>query len=272
MTKQKKFFWNSVVALILIVIGGVIFFRIHQQSDTWAKTTANKQLVVGVDDTFVPMGFRDKNGKLVGFDVDLARKTIQSLGFKVKFQPIDWSMKETELKTGHIDMIWNGYTITPDRQKKVAFSNSYHSDKQVLVTMRTNQIVTPQDMVGKTLGLQTGSSGMLTYDAQPKVLKNFVKSAVQYDTFDKALTDLQVGRIQAVLIDSDFARYYVAHEADPDQFAILDLSYPAEQFAVGFRKKDMTLRRKVNAQLKKFAQDGTLDNISKKYFGTVNQK
>jgi len=271
MTKKKVIGNLIVLAVLLLVIGG-IWFKTQMKTDTWSKTVADKTVVVGLDDTFVPMGFRDKDGKLVGFDVDLARDTFKALGLKVKFQPIDWSMKETELKTGHIDMIWNGYTITPDRAKKVAFSNPYHSDSQVLITMASSHIDSAEAMKGQIVGLQTGSSGMSAYNDDRKVLKQYVKSSVQYDTFDKALNDLQVGRVQGVLIDSDFARYYVAHEKDPEAYKIVKLGYKPEKFAVGFRKGDVTLRTKVNAELAKLQANGTINKISEKYFGTPNEK
>ncbi len=70
-----------------------------------------------MDDTFVPMGFREKNGSLEGFDIDLARAVFKRYGIKADFQTIDWSMKETELRNQTIDLIWNGYTVTPQRKK-----------------------------------------------------------------------------------------------------------------------------------------------------------
>ncbi len=82
-----------------------------------------KKIIIGLDDTFVPMGFRDKEGKLTGFDIDLARAVFREYDIKVVFQPIDWSMKEFELNNGTIDLIWNGYTKTAERAKKSNFQN-----------------------------------------------------------------------------------------------------------------------------------------------------
>ena len=203
--------------------------------------------------------------------MDLARATFNKLGLRVKFQAIDWSMKETELDTGHIDMIWNGYTMTPALAKKVAFSVPYHNDSQVLVTLKRNQIDTIKQMAGKTLAVQTGSAGLTVFNEKPKVLKDFLGSApVQYDTFDKALNDLQVGRVSAVLIDMDYARYYVAHEPNPADFEIIKTGYGEDAYGVGFRKGDVTLREKVNQVLTSFKKDGTLDKVSERYFGTKN--
>ena len=163
-------------------------------------------------------------------------------------------------------MIWNGYTITPARAKKVAFSVPYHNDSQVLVTMQRDHINTIKDMAGKTLAAQTGSAGLTLFNDKPKVLKSFLGSApVQYDTFDKALNDLQVGRVNAVLIDSDYARYYVAHESSPAEFKVIKTGYGQDAYGIGFRKGDVPLRENVNGVINDFKKDGTLDKISQRY-------
>ena len=77
--------------------------------------SSSDTLVVGLDDAFAPMGFRDEDGELVGFDIDLAEAVAEELGMKVEFKPIDWNAKEAELKAGTVDCLWNGMSVTPDR-------------------------------------------------------------------------------------------------------------------------------------------------------------
>lgn len=269
---RRQIIGNGLVLLVIALISGFFWYRTAHSQDTWRQVTADKTVVVGIDDTFVPMGFRDKDGKLVGYDVELARQSLKKIGLKAKFQVIDWSMKETELKTGHIDMIWNGYTKNADRAKKVAFSNSYHHDKQVIVSMKNQQINRLSDLKGKKLGAQTGSSGLLTYDQKGNKLKKIVGSDAQpYDTFDKALNDLQVGRLNAVLIDADYAGYYIAHEKDSQAFKTIDTNFGQDSYGVGMRKGDVTLIKKVNEALAKSKADGTIDKLSQKYFGVDNK-
>ena len=81
----------------------------------WAYIEDKGELVIGLDDTFAPMGFRDENNELVGFDIDLANAVGEQLGVAVKFQPIEWDAKEMELSSKNIDCIWNGLTITEER-------------------------------------------------------------------------------------------------------------------------------------------------------------
>lgn len=279
---KKKIIVNSIVGLVFFAIliwAGLALSRPTQtktsdnqttiQTDEWSRIKKSKQITIGLDDTFVPMGFRDKNGKLVGFDVDLANAVFKSMGIKVKWQPIDWSMKETELNTGNIDAIWNGYTITAARKKQVAFSTPYHKATQVLVTLKKNNINSFADMKDKVLGDQTASSGDEGFNKYPKVLKQYVKdnTVVGYDTFDKAFNDLNAGRIDGLLIDEDYARYYVKHQSNPNDYTVTVGDFPTDHTGVGFRKSDKSLRKAVNKELAIFEKDGRLQKLSTKWFG-----
>lgn len=239
-------------------------------ADTWSKVKQQKKVVVGLDDSFVPMGFRQKSGKLVGYDIDLARAVFKLYGIKVDFQTIDWNMNVTELHNGTIDLIWNGFSITPQRQKQAAFSDTYLYNDQVLVTLKKNKIKSFADMQGKVLGAQTGSSGANDIDTYPKLLKNRIKNheAVTYDSFTNAFIDLNVGRIQGLLIDSTYANYYIKHQAHPENYRVTTGALPKEKFGMGMRKGDVTMRHKINAGLKQLAANGTLKKINEKWFGS----
>ena len=176
-----------------------------------------------------------------------------------------------ELKNGTIDLLWNGYSVTPQRQKKVAFSRVYLLNKQVLVTKKKDRIQNFQDMTGKTLGVQNGSTGMTMLDEYPKLLKDRIKNhkAVLYDTFPNAFIDLNANRIQGILMDEVYANYYIQHQSNKDAYATYSSSkMPADKFAVGMRKGDKTLRRKVNQGLGHLQKTGELRKINQKWFGT----
>lgn len=275
---KKKIIVNTIVGLLFIGVVAWISVALNStakqsnqttiQTDEWQRIKQDKQITIGLDDTFVPMGFRDKNGKIIGFDVDLANAVFKTMGIQVKWQPIDWSMKETELNTGNIDAIWNGYTKTAARAKKVAFSNSYHKATQVLVTLKKNNINRFSDMQGKVLGDQTASSGDESFNKYPNILKKYVKDqkVIGYDTFDKAFNDLNAGRIDGLLIDEDYARYYVAHQANPQNYTVTVGGFSVDETAVGFRKSDKHLRQAVNETLAKFKEDGRMSQIEDKWF------
>ena len=238
-------------------------------ADTWSSIKKRGRVIIGLDDTFVPMGFREKNGKLVGYDIDLAKAVFKQYGIKADFQPIDWNMKETELRNRTIDLIWNGYTITPAREKQLLFSRPYMANRQVLVTKTNENITSFAGMKGKTLGAQTSSSGASLLDEHPKMLKDYIKgkNPVLYDSFNNALMDLNDNRIQGLLIDSVYAGYYISKEKDPSSYRVTRGGFDGEDFAAGMRKGDKTLKRKIDAGLQELANTGELQRINKKWFG-----
>lgn len=240
------------------------------QQDTWQRIEKRHKVIIGLDDSFVPMGFRKKNGKLVGYDVDLARAVFRQYGVKADFQTIDWSMKETELKNGTIDLLWNGYSVTPQRAKKVAFSRIYLRNAQVLVTKKKAGIKNFNGMKGKTLGTQSGSTGQQALEDKPRLLLDKIakKKPVLYDTYPDAFIDLNAGRIQGILMDRVYAEYYIKHMAKPDEYSIYsNPQMPADLFAVGMRKGDKTLLRKINQGLGTLQKNGQLAKINEKWFG-----
>lgn len=95
--------------------------------------TTGKKLVMGLDDSFPPMGFRNENNEIVGFDIDLAKEVGKRIGYEVVLQPIDWASKELELDTGNIDCIWNAFTITAERQENMLMTVPYLANNQVIV-------------------------------------------------------------------------------------------------------------------------------------------
>lgn len=215
------------------------------------------------------MGFEEKNGQYTGFDIDLAQAVSEKLDFKVQFQPIDWDMKETELQNGTIDAIWNGYSATDERREKVAFSIPYMENQQVLVTKRSQQIHSVEEMKDKALGAQAGSSGYLDFEAQPDLLKNRVKDqkANQYQSFNEALIDLKNDRIDALLIDRVYANYYLQSEGILNDYNVFSAGFESESFAVGVRPADKRLLTALNQAFIELYQEGKFQEISQKWFG-----
>ena len=266
--KRKK------IALVLALFFSFFLTACTQKAsdpnqDNWAKYQKQGSITIGFDNTFVPMGFEEKNGQYAGFDIDLAQAVSEKLGIQIKFQPIDWDMKETELQNGTIDAIWNGYTATDERKEKVAFTIPYMENQQVLVSKKTQNIHLVSDMKGKVLGAQAGSSGYLDFEAQPDFLKNIVKDqkANQYQSFNEALIDLQNDRIDALLIDRVYANYYLETEGILDQYEIFPAGFESESFAVGVRPADKTLLANLNKAFVELYQEGKFQEISKKWFG-----
>lgn len=238
-------------------------------TDQWDTYVKNGEITIGFDNTFVPMGYEDEDGSNVGFDIDLANAVFKEYGITVKWQSINWDMKEIELNNGTIDLIWNGYSITDERAEKILFTNPYMVNEQVLVTKKSSGITIFADMKNKVLGAQSGSSGYDAFTSHPEVLKDIVSGgdATQYETFTQALIDLKNDRIDGLLIDKVYANYYLEQEGELDNYNIISSEFDGEDFAVGARKADKTLVKKINQAFKKLYQDGTFQEISNKWFG-----
>ncbi len=265
---------NKKIALVLVSLLTLFLTACTQKAsdpkqDNWDKYQEQGSITIGFDNTFVPMGFEEMNGQYTGFDIDLAEAVSEKLGFKVQFQPIDWDMKETELQNGTIDAIWNGYSATDERREKVAFSIPYMENQQVLVTKKSKQIRSVEDMKDKTLGAQAGSSGYLDFEAQPDLLKNRVKDqkANQYQSFNEALIDLKNDRIDALLIDRVYANYYLQSEGILNDYNVFSAGFESESFTVGVRPADKRLLTALNQSFIELYQEGKFQEISQKWFG-----
>lgn len=243
--------------------------KAEKTEDKWDTYQSEKSITIGFDNTFVPMGFEDKDGKNVGFDIDLATAVFDKYDIEVKWQPIDWDLKETELNNGNIDLIWNGYTATDERREKVLFTDAYMANEQVLVTKKSSKIDAVVGMKDKLLGVQAGSSGYSVFEDQPEILKDLVKDndATQYATFNEALIDLQNDRIDGLLIDRVYAKYYLQQEGILDDYNVIVAGYAEEAFGVGARKSDKTLVENINKAFKELYADGSFQDISQKWFG-----
>jgi polar amino acid transport system substrate-binding protein len=222
-----------------------------------------RTLVLGLDDAFPPMGYRDDKGNLVGFDIDLAKEVCKRLNYELKLQPIDWKLKQQELDSKNVDCLWNGYTITDERLAQNSITQAYMKNRQILVVKADSSIASLDDMAGKKLALQSGSSAQDALDPSAE-FKAKLGSVLQFDTNNKALMDLIAGGCDAVLMDEVVALHYVKTEA---KCKTLNVSLADEEYGVGFRKADTALRDAVQKTLKEMAADGTLAKISKEWFG-----
>ena len=259
----------TLLSFLLILAGCASGGKEKPQKDNWNDFENQKTIVIGFDNTFVPMGFQDKSGKNIGFDIDLANEVFKKYNIKVQWQAINWDLKETELKNGNIDLIWNGYSKTSEREKTVLFSDEYMINEQVIVTKKSKNIVNKDQLKDKVLGAQTGSSGYDSFNSNPEILKRIVKNndATQYESFNEALIDLENDRIDALLIDRVYANYYLKQQNKLQDYNIINAGFEGDSFAVGARKADTTLVKKVNEAFKELYKEGKFQEISNKWFG-----
>ncbi|MBV7364192.1 amino acid ABC transporter substrate-binding protein [Actinomycetaceae bacterium TAE3-ERU4] len=223
-------------------------------------------LVVGYDNTFVPMGFTEA-GKPVGFDVELAREFARRNGKKVEFKNIDWSLKEAELDSGKIDLIWNGYSSTPERLKKVGASKPYLKNSQIILVRKDSDVKAKSDLAGKKVGTQAASTGEEALSKDSAFLSSLEGGkANTYSTYDQAMRDLQVGRISAVVGDSVLLNYYAKLKGS-ENFRVLPQTLGEEEYVIAFRKDDKKTKSALDKFVDEISADGTLAKTSQRWFG-----
>lgn len=257
----RSFLFSSVVAFTLAACGD------HSSSTSGASDSLgheNNRVVMGLDDSFPPMGFRDEKNELVGFDIDMAREAAKRAGLSVELKPIDWSAKESELNSKRVDMLWNGLTITPQRQQQLLLSKPYMDNHQIIVVRPNAEINKKSDLVGKVVGVQDGSSAVEAIEAEPDVAKSF-KELKKYGDNVTALMDVSAKRVDALVVDEVVGRYYVAKK--PNEYKVLDENFGTEQYGVAFRKDDQVLQKKIQTALDSMKADGTSAKIATKWFG-----
>ena len=260
MKKSTSWLLGTVAAAILLVGCGK---QESPQTQAAAKPVAITRIVVGLDDNFPPMGFRDKENKLVGFDIDLAREAAKRLGAEVEFKPIDWNAKEAELNGKRVDVLWNGLTITEQRKANIAFTTPYLENRQIVVVTAKSPIKSKADLVGKVVGLQDGSSAVeaVEKDGAAKSVKEIRK----YGDNVAALMDLSTGRLDALVVDEVVGRYYLSKK--PGEYVVLEDNFGTEEYGVGVRKDDGELLAKLQKTMDEMKKDGSAGRISTQWFG-----
>lgn len=235
--------------------------------ESWIKVEKAGKLIMGLDDSFPPMGFRDEKNEIVGYDIDLAKEVAKRLNIELELLPIDWKMKENELQAGNVDVLWNGYSITPVRAKDNSLSAPYLANDQVVVVLSKSGIKDLAGMAGKKLALQEESSAEQALDAATD-FKASLAEVIPFKDNVTAFLDVQAGGSDALLVDKVVADYYVAQQANPADYTILSESLLPEEYAIGFRKADLALKDKVEETLRAMKEDGKLSEITTKWFGS----
>ena len=231
----------------------------------FASCNSEETVVVGYT-IYEPMNY-EEDGKLVGFDTELAKAVFEKLGYKVIFKKIKWEQKYSELNSGAIDCIWNGFTAnTADddgvaRAEKVDFSYNYMRNKQVIVakTAFADTIADASSLKDKVGAVENGSAGdSFLGDKLEGAIKKGVVSQLD------AMKELVMGTADFVVVDEQLAKAYVGKGNYADMKIVETVSGTEEFYAIGF-KKGSDLTAKVNGALDELAQDGTIAALAAKY-------
>ncbi len=269
MKKIFKFF-------VLITILFVIFtsscapraIRKHKsKKDTsLARIMVKNELLVGMEDNFPPFAFRDEiTGELKGFDIDLTKAICNILDVKAAFKIIDWSQKDYLITTRAIDCIINGFSYSSSRAASFTLSEPYIRTAQVLVVMKDSPCNAIEDIGAKPIGVQTASSMISTIRTAARKYGGL--SMLQtFSSTDDALSALENDDIEAVASDVLVINNIMKTEHKP--YKIIPQALDADEYVIAFKKGDIALKNKIEKVLLILAEDGTLEAISKKWFGS----
>lgn len=229
----------------------------------FTEKTEGDTFTVGFDQDFPPMGFVGEDGEYTGFDLELAQAVCDKMGWEFVPEPIAWDAKDAMLESGAIDCIWNGFTIN-GREDEYTWSDPYLDNSQVFVVRADSGIESAEDLAGKTVDVQTDSSAQAALEDNQELSSTFGNLQVIAD-YNTGFMELESGVVDAVAMDIVVASYQI--ESRDADFVILDDVISTEEYGVGFAKGNEAVRDQVQTALEELAADGTMAEISTKWFG-----
>lgn len=240
-----------------------------ETADASTAETANgegRTFTVGFDAEYPPYGYKDESGEYTGFDLELAQEVCDRNGWALVKQPIDWDSKDMELNSGTIDCIWNGMSITPEREESMAMTFPYLNNQMIFYTRADAGIDSLEALAGKSVAVQNGSYAEELLSGDYADLAATFSEVLGFDEYLTALMDLQNGGCDAVLMDLVVGDYRINGMGATDLKAAVALT--DDNYGIGFRKEDIALRDKVEELLIEMKKDGTLEKISTQWFGS----
>ena len=265
MNKKVYFIFVMVLIAFLVVstVSAGVFDFFGGGNNSGAVANNDNTLIVGFDANFPPYGFSVGRGEYMGFDLDLAQEVCNRNNWTLVKQPIDWSAKDSELNSGAIDCIWNGFSIN-GRENDYTWSNPYINNKQVFVVKSDSNINSLADLKGKNVEVQKGSSVSSALKGDNKTLADTFGRMVEVADYNSAILDLKVGHCDAVILDSGVAQYQV-NSGNNSGLKIINETVLSEQYGIGFKLGNTQLKDQVQKTLDEMYADGTVSKIAENY-------
>ena len=249
---------------VLVLVAAVLVATGCGDDDSGGTSTSDLgtitegQLRVGSDIPYAPFEFgRDPDYQ--GFDVDVVNEIAKRLDVEAEFVKTPFDPIFRNLAQGRFDMVASAATITPEREKTVAFSEPYFPADQSLMVKRGSDIKTTDDLDGKRIGAQLGTTGA-------DYAKDEVKGAETvrtYDLIDDAFKALQTGQVDAVINDFPVSKYAERSKKD---LQVVQRIGTGEEYGLGLNKEDTKLKEEVDKAINEMKEDGTYTKIYKKWF------
>lgn len=257
---RKQMRWGLLGLLLLGLVSGLLPVMTGQAAE-------QEEFIVGFDAEFPPYGYLDENGEYVGFDLDLAEEVCKRNGWKFIKRPIAWDSKDSELESGAISCIWNGFTMN-GREDLYTWSTPYIDNSQVIIVKKDSGIAKLSDLAGKRVIVQSDSSALAALEGEDatdenKKLRASMKDLQQVADYNSAFMNLESGMVDAIAMDIGVASYQLSKK--DDVFVMLEERLSSEEYGIGFKKGNTELRDKVQETMLAMLDDGTFETIAKKW-------
>ena len=217
------------------------------------------KMVIGYT-VYEPMNYTDADGNFTGFDTELATAVCEKLGVEPEFVEINWDTKETELDAKSIDCIWNGLTLTDDREENMACTKPYVKNAQVVVVKDGTEYTSTADLVGKTVVAEAGSAGETTIQEDENLAQaDYISKSVQTD----CLMEVAAGTADAAVLDLTLASAMIGEGTDYANLKMVD-ELNVEEYGVAFRKGS-DVAAAVDTAFDELKADGTMGALAEKY-------
>ena len=231
------------------------------------QAVEQEEFIVGFDAEFPPYGYKDDDGEYVGFDLDLAEEVSKRNGWKLIKRPIAWDSKDSELESGSISCIWNGFTMN-GRENQYTWSTPYVDNSQVVIVKKGAGIAKLSDLAGKRVIVQSDSSALAALEGEDateenKKLRASMKDLQQVADYNSAFMNLESGMVDAIAMDIGVASYQLSKKNS--QFIMLEERLSSEEYGIGFKKGNTKLRNQVQETLIAMLEDGTFEKIAQKW-------
>lgn len=227
------------------------------QADGTSEATkeAGGKLVMVTNAEFPPYEFHENND-IVGIDADIAKAIAEKLGMELEIQDMAFDSLIPAVQSGKADFTAAGMTVNEDRKKNVDFTDTYAEAAQVIIVKDGSDIKSPDDLKGKKIGVQTGTTGdIYAEDIENGEIQRFNKGM-------EAVMALNQGKVDAVIIDREPAKVFVKENAG---LKILDEAFTEEEYAIAVKKGNTELLDKMNGAIKELKESGELKKIVDKY-------
>ena len=248
--KMKK-----LVSVLLVAACSVSLVACGGKKEEEKKAEEDKTLVMATNAEFPPYEYYEGE-EVVGIDVDIAKAVAEELGMELKIEDMAFDSVIPAVSSGKADIALAGLTVTDERKENLNFTDTYAKATQVIIVKEDSAIAGPDDLEGKKIGVQLGTTG----DLYASDIKD--AEVEQYNKGFEAVQATMQGKIDAVIIDSEPAKEFVE---EAEGLKILDEAFTEEEYAIGIAKDNEELLEKVNKALKTLKESGKLDEIVAEY-------